>query len=146
MKSVNNVKSEKVNEPPKEFKQKYMELQMLQHQLQQVQQQIRALDSQSMEMDSVLVALDELSKSEPCESFVTLTPGLFVRAKITDTQNVLLNVGAGVVVEKSVDDAKVVISEQCDELKKLQEELTEQLQKMVASSKKLQEELRDMLK
>ncbi len=70
-----------MNEPSKEVQQKYMELQMMQHQVQQVQQQVEALEAQAGEMDAVLEILDDFSVAKPgSESFVTLTPGLFVKA------------------------------------------------------------------
>ena len=136
-----------MNEPPKEFKQKYMELQVLQHQMQQVQQQVRALEEQAGEMDVVLEALDDFSKSKPdSEAYVTLTPGLLVKAKITETDKVLLNVGSSAIVEKSIPDAKTVISAQASELRKLQDELTGQLKLFSEKAKSVQDELRVLLK
>jgi len=135
-----------MNEPSKEVKQKYMELQMIQRQVQQIQQQIQALEAQSGEMDIVLQALDEFSMSKPgSDSFVTLTPGLFVKAKIEQTDSVLLNVGGGAVVQKSIPEAKQIVSGQTVELSKLQQELTEQLQKLAERAEHLQEELRKLI-
>lgn len=136
-----------MNELAPEVRQKYMELQLLQHQLQQVQQQVQALESQSGEMDDVVQVLDDFAVTKPgSESFVTLTPGLFVKAKIAETDKVLLNVGAGAVVEKSIPDAKKVIAAQAVELRKLQQELSEQLQKLAGNAQKVQAELRNLIK
>ena len=135
-----------MNEPPKEVKQKYLELQLIQRQVQQIQQQIQALDSQSGEMDIVLQALDDFAVAKPgSESFVTLTPGLFVKARIEQTDAVLLNVGGGAVVQKSIPEAKNIVSGQTVELRKLEEELTAQLQKLAERAEKLQEELRKLI-
>jgi prefoldin alpha subunit len=126
---------------------KYMEFQMLQQQLQQVAQQMHALDSQANEMDLVEQALEDFSKSkEESEAFVTLTPGLFVKAKITNTEKVLLNVGSGAVVEKTIPAAKEVIKEQGTELRKLKEELNEQMAKLNEHAEKLQGELQSLVK
>ena len=136
-----------VKEPPKEVKQKYMELQMIQHQMQQIQQQVQALESQAGEMDIVQQALDDFASSKPgSDSFVTLTPGLFVKAKLLETDKVLLNVGAGATVQKSIPEAKEIIAAQGVELRKLQQELTEQMGKITERAEKLQEELRKLLK
>ncbi len=135
-----------MNEPSKEVKQKYMELQMIQRQVQQIQQQIQALEAQSGEMDIVLQALDEFSTSKPgSDAFVTLTPGLFVKAKIEQTDSVLLNVGGGAVVQKSIPEAKQIVSGQTVELSKLEQELTEQLHKLAERAEHLQEELRKLI-
>ncbi len=136
-----------MNEPPKEVKQKYMELQMLQHQIQQVQKQVQALEAQAEEMDVVLQALDDFSSSKVgSDMFATLTPGLFVKAKLVQTDAVLLNVGGGAMVEKNVPETKKIIATQAVELRKLQEELTEQLQKLAVHAEKVQEELRKLIK
>jgi len=138
--------TEKPKEPPKEVKQRYLEMQLLQHQAKQIQSQIEALDAQANEMDAVQQALDEFSISKSgSDAFVTLTPGLFVKAKLEQTDSVLLNVGGGAVVQKSVPDAKKIIAGQNVELRKLQQELAEQLEKLTARAEKLQEELRILL-
>ncbi len=132
---------------PKEVKEKYMELQMMQHQAQQVQQQVQALEQQAGEMDIVQQALDDFAVAKAgSPAIVTLTPGLFVKAKLEETDKVLLNVGGGAVVQKSVPEAKKVIAEQTTELRKLQEELGAQLQKLAANAEKVQAELRTLIK
>ncbi len=134
-------------EPPKEVKQKYLEFQMLQHQMQQVQKQIQALEAQAGEMEIVQQILDDFSNSKVGSSmFATLTPGLFVKAKLEQNDAVLLNVGGGAVVQKSVPEAKKIVASQGSELRKLQEELGEQLQKLAENAEKLQEELRKLIK
>jgi len=110
-----------MNEPPKQVKQKYMELQMFQYQMQQVQKQTQALEAQAAEMDVVQEALDDFSRSKAgSDMFVTLTPGLFVKAKLENADSVLLNVGVGTVVQKKVSEAKELIAAQGAELRKLQ--------------------------
>jgi prefoldin alpha subunit len=132
---------------PKEVKGKYMELQMMQHQAQQVQQQVQALESQAGEMDIVQQALDDFARAKAgSPAIVTLTPGLFVKAKLEETDKVLLNVGGGAVVQKTIPEAKKVIAEQATELRKLQEELSAQLQKLAVNAEKVQNELRALIK
>ena len=128
-------------------KEKYMELQMLQHQMQQVQQQVRALDAQAGEMDLVQQVLEDFSHTKAgSDAFVTLTPGLFVKAKVEKTDSVLLNVGGGAVVEKNIPDAKKIIVQQAVELRGLQEELSGQMRKLAGKAESVQEELRKLIK
>ncbi len=136
-----------MKEQPKELKEKYMELQMLQMQLQQVHKQVQALESQADEMDAVQEVLDDFSSSKVgSDMFVTLTPGLFVKAKLEANDHVLLNVGGGAVVQKNIPDAKKVISDQGIELRKLQEELAGQLRKLAERAELVQAELRKLIK
>ncbi|PIN74570.1 prefoldin subunit alpha [Candidatus Woesearchaeota archaeon CG10_big_fil_rev_8_21_14_0_10_37_12] len=135
-----------MKEPSKEIQQKYMELQLIQHQLQQVQKQVQALDEQADEMDVVQQALADFSAAKPgSEMYVTVTPGVFAKAKLENNETVLLNVGAGAVVEKPVPDAKKIMAKQGTELRKMQEELTEQLQKLAHRGEHLQSELKKLI-
>jgi len=104
------------------------------------------LEQQAGEMDIVQLALDDFAMSKAgSPAVVTLTPGLFVKAKLDETDKVLLNVGGGAVVEKTIPEAKKVIATQSTELRKLQEELAEQLQKLASTAEKAQDELRKLI-
>jgi len=128
-----------------EAQQKFVEFQMLHHQVQQMQKQMQALESQAEEMDLVQQALDDLSRSEVgSEMFVTMTPGVFVKAKLEDKEKVLLNVGGGAIVEKDVPGAKKIISEQGTELRKLHEELNQQYEKLTNRAEEIQREMQKL--
>src|SRR3989338_10462685 len=106
---------------------KYVELQLVAHQLEQVKNQVAALDVQSNEMGLVGIALDDFSKAKRGSNmFVTLTPGLFVKAELVEENSVLLNVGAGAMVQKTISEAKELVVDQERELKKLHDELSVQ--------------------
>jgi len=130
-----------------EVQQKYMEMQMVQMQMQQVGQQVQALEAQANEMDVVNQALEEFSRSEiDSDMFVTLTPGLFVKAQLKQTDKVLLNVGGGAVVEKTIPEAQNIVSTQGGELRKLQEELSGQMKKLGERAQQVQLELQKLVK
>ncbi len=136
-----------MKEIPKDVQNKYMELQMLQHQLQQVQKQIQALEAQAEEMDVVQQALVDFSAAKTgSDMFVTLTPGLFIKAKLEQNDAVLLNVGGGAAVQKSIPEAEQIVAGQAIELRKLQEELADQMQKLAKHAETVQEELRTLIK
>jgi len=129
-----------------EVQEKFMQFQMMQQQMQQVQKQLQALDAQAGEMDLVQQAIEDFSGAQKnSELFVTLTPGIFVKAKLEKTDSVLLNVGGGAVVEKTIPDAKRILADQTVELRKLQGELAEQLEKLGVEAQKAQEELRKLI-
>lgn len=133
-------------EKQKQMQQKYMELQMVDRQMRQIQQQIQALDNQIGELDAVQHALEEFKASkEGSDLFVTLTPGIFVKAKLEKNDAVLMNVGGGAVVQKNIPDAKGVLGEQVAEMRKVGKELAEQMEKLGETATKLQEELRKMI-
>ena len=131
----------------KEVQEKYVEFQILQAQMQAIQKQMEALAEQAHEMDIVHDALDEFSRSKKgSDMFVTLTPGLFVKAKLEDSESVVLNVGGGAMVQKSIPQAKDIVVNQGGELRKLHEDLSTQAKKLEEHALKLQEELRSLVK
>jgi len=126
---------------------KYMELQLLQQKMQQVQQQMEELDQQTVQIDATGKSLDEFKEvKEGTEILVPVANGVFARAKVTDTQQLLVNVGASINVQKSVPDVKILMSEQVKELKQLQEDLGKQLQQMAEMAEKAQTELQELVK
>ncbi len=129
-----------------QLQQKVMELQLLQHQMQQIERQTQMLESQAQEMAIVQAALDEFSRCQAgSESFVAVTPGVFAKAKIEQPKNVIVNIGAGVAVEKPIQEAKQMMAEQGVELRKVQTEIIEQLQKLAQRAESVQEEVQKLV-
>lgn len=129
-----------------DLQKKYMELQMLDYQMKQVQQQIQAIEGHIEELGMVQNSLDDFGSSKVgSDMFVTLTPGLFVKAKLQESDSVLMNVGGGAVVKKSIPDAKGSLSNQISELRKVGDELADQLKTLTSKAEELQEGLRKQI-
>lgn len=126
---------------------KYLELQLLQQKMQQVQQQMEELDQQTLQIAGTGESLEEFKDvKEGTEILVPVANGIFARAKVTDTQQLLVNVGASINVQKSVPDVKRLMASQVKELKQLQEDLAKQLQQMADMAEKAQSELQELVK
>ncbi|MBW3002410.1 prefoldin subunit alpha [Candidatus Woesearchaeota archaeon] len=124
------------------MQQKYMEMQMLDQQLKQVQQQLHAVEQQSMEVESVIDALGNISKVEPgSDILVPLSSGIFIKAKIQDNKELLVNVGGNTTVNKSVPEVQEMLKKQVAELEKVKKDLTEHFTKFADKMQTLQAEL-----
>ncbi len=131
----------------KELNTKYTELQMIDQQIRQIQQQTHMLQQQSAELELVKNILDEFANVEKgSEGYVTLTPGILVKAKIEKTEGVLLNVGSGAMAEKTIPETKKLLDKQIDELKKTENELTTEIDKLVTKAQKTEGELNKLIK
>lgn len=96
-----------------ELHQMYLHFKMLQEQIEQLTQQAEMLNQQNEEMDMTKHTIDELAKtSSPAEVLVPIADGIYVKANIKDTQNLIINVGADTVVEKTIPQAKKMVEEQ----------------------------------
>lgn len=125
---------------------KYLELQVLNQKMQQVQDQIQQLQQQSVEVDRITQSLDEFSQvSSGTEALVPVANGLFAKAKLLDTQNLVVNVGMNTSVQKTIPEVKVLINSQMDEMRKLEEDLTKQLTQLVQHAQTAEAELRTLV-
>ncbi|MBN1644839.1 prefoldin subunit alpha [Candidatus Woesearchaeota archaeon] len=135
----------KKEENAQELQQKYMQLQMFNQQLQQFQQQLEAVQNQMVEIQTILLALDDIAKTEVGkEILVPLSSGIFVKAEIKENKKLNVNVGSNTVVEKSVQETKALLDRQIIELNKLNEDLIGQYTKIAGEAEKVQAELQKM--
>jgi prefoldin subunit 5 len=82
------------NEQEQLFQEKYAELYNLDLNIRQVQQQLNAVNQQLLEVEAIIQSLESLKDiDKDADAFCMLTPGIFVKSKITDNEKVLLNVG-----------------------------------------------------
>ncbi len=129
-------------EKEKLAKEKYVELQILDAQMNQLQQQIQAFETQSVEIDSVMQSLAEIKNSKVgSEILVPISSGIFLKAELRENDKLAVNVGGNTVVYKSTEETKELLGNQVLELRKANQELIVQLEKMAANAEKLQIEI-----
>ena len=120
----------------------YMEFQMLDQHIKQIQKQLEAVTQQMIELTVTTNSLDEFNAIKPGkEIFVPLSSGIFAKASITSNSELLVNVGANVVVQKNVDSTKKLIQRQMEEVKKVQHQMVDELEKMTHRAAQLEMQL-----
>ena len=87
--------------------------QVYQQQQQLLQQQLAMLDNGVRELNLTLASLESLDKAKG-PSYFTIGSGAFVKAEKFDSRKVLVNVGAGVFVEKECEQAIVLVKKRID--------------------------------
>jgi prefoldin alpha subunit len=103
---------------------KDMELQLIAQQLKEVQEQLQQVDSQIEELGGVKQELEKLrAVSAGTEIWVPVTSGVFVQAKIGDTDRLRVNTGANVVVGKSIDQTKSLMESQMKNMLAVRDQL-----------------------
>src|SRR3989344_6220769 len=135
-----------MEEKEKKAQEMYMEFQMLDQHIKQLQKQLQAITQQLMEFESTSMSLEDLQKVPAGkEIFVPLSSGIFAKAEIKDTSELLVNVGANVVVQKDIASAKKLIANQVEEIRKLQKRMMEELEKMTGKAANIEEELQKLV-
>lgn len=89
---------------------KLMEIEMIKQQLTQLDQQRMQVNARLMDSDAALKTLNDLEMgSGVIETFVPFGGGIFSKATLPETRQVLVNVGQDIAVEKPVAEAKTIM-------------------------------------
>lgn len=125
-----------------ELQNKYMELQFLDKQLKQLQQHLQLFEQQMDELEILKESLHDLPNIKPgTETLVPISAGIYLKAKIENVNNLIVNVGSKIGVEKSVKDSEAMIDEQLAELRDHQLKLTLNLNMLVQRAQELEKEI-----
>ena len=131
-----------VQNKEKEMQEKYMEFQLLERQMKQVQAQIEQLESQLNDVMILQQSLHELkSVNVGKEVLVPIGAGIFLNAELKNNQDVLVNVGSGIVVKKSIDGANELLGHQVREMQALEEERAKKLSELSEKAASIEQEL-----
>ena len=119
---------------------KYMQIQLMDQQLKQLQQYLQTFDQQLLEIRAVISSLNELSKLKKGETILApLASGIFLKAKLEDATNVRVNVGAGTVVTKTVDETIKMLEGQESEISQYRSDTMAKFEELMKQAEALQQ-------
>ena len=128
------------------LQQKYMEYQMMEQQFKHMQEQLEKFDQQVGEISMISQQLEELKDCKKgSDTLVPVANGIFIKGKIVDTDEVIVNVGAGVAVKKTVDETKTLLQSQGDEIENYKMQVAAQIEMMHKKKAELEKELATMV-
>jgi prefoldin alpha subunit len=107
-------------------------------QLESIDMQLQYLQSTLADYQRAKITVEQLNTvNENSEVLVPVGAGTFVNGSLKNTSNVLIGVGAGIVIEKTVDEAVIKLEER---IKRIQENL----EKMVTLGQKIQSDAEEL--
>lgn len=131
----------------KELQTKYVEYQMIEQQLKQMQEQLVKFEEQIEEISNISAQLGELKETKPStETLVPVANGIFMKGRILDPDELVVNVGAGVAVKKTVDETKQLLDEQAKEIMNYRVQVAAQVDQMRTKAQEIEQELQSMVK
>jgi|TARA_Y100000310_G_C20569488_1_gene757251 prefoldin alpha subunit len=120
----------------------YLEFQMLDQSIKQLEKQNTALNNQLMDLMATNQSLEDMKKiNNGTEILMPLSGGIYAKAELKDSKNLIVNVGSNITVTKDVDSTKKLIETQIDEIQKLQKNLVIQLQEETTKGALLEQEI-----
>lgn len=113
--------------------------QQYQSQAESIAQQMNMVQLTIRDVDTALVTIEAL-KDQPAgkEIMVPIGFGTMVKATLTDTSKVVIGIGAGVSVEKKLEDAKALLEKRKEELTKYHERLNNTIAKLAQEMQNIQ--------
>ncbi len=134
-----------VNPPGRENEEQIRELiariQVNQQRMDALQQQANLIQLSLNDLDNALKALAAIEgKGEGQEMLVPIGADSYVHAKLTDTDKVIIGLGAGVSAEKGLADSKSIIQGRRGELEKVLLDTSGAIDQVAAELGRLQQE------
>ena len=121
-----------------------MLFQRLQQQLEQVSQHLEMFNQQSADLDISINAVKELEKTElNTELLAPIADGIFLKGKLDDNKKLIVNVGSGTTVEKTIPEVVLLLEQQKVEVNKRLMEADEVMQALSKEAMKLYQEVED---
>jgi len=123
----------------------YVEFQMLSQHIKQLEEKTAALNNQLMDLAVTNQSLEDMKKlKQGTEILVPLSNGIYTKAEIKDSKNVIVNVGSNVTTVKDIDSTKKLIEAQIEEVKNLHERLVNELQNNTSKATILEEQINNI--
>ena len=105
--------------------------QVYQYQAEALAQQINMVKITIKDVETALTTITALKDENPGkETLVPIGFGSFVKANLVNPDTIVVGIGAGVSIEKKIDDAKSFLEKRKDELTKYYEQLNNTIAKL----------------
>lgn len=126
----------------KEMQKEILQLGMLDGKLKELEQQLMLLEKQINELQLCQLALDEI-KQVPLETemFAPISPGVFVKAKLEDNKEVIINTGAKIFCKKNLEEAKKFMQRKLDEALEIYSKISNEVNSIVETMDLLEKEI-----
>jgi len=111
-----------------------------------IQERIQEIQTIKSELDKTIESLEFFEKVESVDALLNLGGGVFAYADVRDNKKVLVDVGAGVIIEKEVKEAIEILKNKKEEMEKTEQKLRELLNQIASQMMKIQEELEELMK
>ena len=123
------------------MRQKYLQLQVTAEQMKNAHSQLQAIEAKSHELEESIRSIEEIKTKKGVSMLAPLVDGIFLPAQLKGGDEVIVNVGAGVCVKKSADDAKKLLEEKFREISIYAKEMHAELGQIAEAAKSIEKEI-----
>lgn len=127
-----------------ELQNKYTTYKTLEANLANMNRQKELILSKLLEVQNTIISIDEMGKSESDVLF-SIGSTAFAKGKPLDKNKVIVEVGAGIVLEKTVKEAKEILEARKSEIEKAVEGLQKEMERSAMIMQRLEADVQQML-
>lgn len=129
----------------KELQRKYLQLQLYRHQFNALVEEKNKIDARIAEFRMTINALESLDKiKKGSEIWSPMGSSVFVMSDVKDTENVLVNIGAGVVIKSTRQRSVEILQSRLDEMEEVNRSLAAEILKYGEEIGKLEPEVQEL--
>ena len=122
-------------------------LEMYKEQIESLTNQSQIIQAMIEEYNRTKITLNKISNVEDgTEVLLSVGGGTFVNANVKDTKKVVYNIGADILVEKTIEEAVKSIDERIDLLYNNLQKVVETTQKLEEAATQISEKVQEMMK
>ena len=132
------------NEAEKKLQEKMLAYRMLESRLGNIARQRDMIVSKMMEIQSTLMTIEEIEKGSEDVLF-PVGSAAYIRGKPADKEKIIVEIGAGVVVEKTPAETKKLLEERKKELELAADSLGKEMQNIASSMQKIEADAQEMV-
>jgi len=126
----------------KELERRILEIRILEQQAKQLEEQVILIDQNIAQIARIQDDLDEIKDIKDKKILAPLSREVYLETKAESAKTVLVNVGAGVVVRKTTDEAKKYMDKQKKMFLEARGKLAEEISKIVGRMGEIEQEIR----
>ncbi len=139
--------TEKERELQAKVRERLLMLQQLQGESEAIQRKIVELELVDTELDKTIESLEYFNSLDgSVEALMNLGGGVFAYVDVKDSKKMLVDVGAGVIVEKEVGDAIESLKKKKKKIEENIKKLGEVLEQLAAQAERIQAEIAELTK
>jgi prefoldin alpha subunit len=133
------------NEDQETYRRLAVELRILEGTADAMQSRLNLISAALAELNVARMTLEGVEKESPeAPLFVPIGGGSFVRAKLESSDKIIVGMGAGVSIEKTIAEAKTTVQTRISEMEKTMTSLRQQLIQVVNRMQENRDKLEEL--
>jgi len=134
-----------MDEIKKELEKEYVKLNAMKNQLNELVVQKKILESKMNEISETIETIDGVKNMKRgADMWASIGSGVFVLTSMKTPDKVIVDVGAGALIEKNIEEAKEFLNKKMDGLKALYQQLSQNILQYTEEAKKSEDRILEL--